>query len=193
MKPEMLERPPWSLAEPVRRVFALRLRYTRVIRGIGQPAEVSRLSGGRERVGFRLFVQRLGGQVDAIWPHDGARLSIEFNLGKIGRIVERFQDACPALRREVDITDRPVAKQQPQNVVADHGYACHDRKVALAHRHSLRQWRDTEQRLAPARPFPVRHDLGPVQARPLLNEHKRPVLKPTSKHGAVPGNRGPAA
>jgi hypothetical protein len=87
-------------------------------------------------VRFRLFVQRLGGQVDAAWPHDGARLSIEFNLGKMGRIVKRFQDACPALRREVDVTGRPVAKQQPEHVVANLGHAFNDRKVALAHRNS---------------------------------------------------------
>jgi hypothetical protein len=177
---------------PGSRVFAPRLRIRPVIRGSGQPAEASRLSGGRERVGFRLLVQRLGGQVDAIWPHDGARLGIELNLGKVGRIVKWFQDACPALRREVDITGRPVAKQQPEHVVADHGYACDDRKVALAHRHRLRQRRDAEHRLALARPFPVRHDLGPVQARPLLDEQERPVLKAASKHGAVGGNRGPS-
>jgi hypothetical protein len=144
-------------------------------------------------VGFRLFVQRLGGQVDAVWPHDGARLGIEFDLGEVGRIVKRFQDAYPALRREVDITGRPVAKQLPEHVFADHGYACHDGKVAFAHRHSLWQRRDAEQRLAFARPFPVRHDLGPVQARPLLDEQKRPVFNAASKHGAVRGNRGPAA
>ena len=186
-------RDPARESDAKRRVFALCLRIHPVIRGRGQPAEDSRLSGGRERVGFRLFVQRLGGQVDAAWPHDGARLSIEFNLGKIGRIVKRLQDACPALRREVDVTGRPVAKQQPEHVVANHGHACNDRKVALAHRNTLRQRRDTEQRLALARPFPVRHDLGPVQARPLLDEHKRPVLKAAGKHGAVRRNRRPAA
>jgi len=49
-------------------------------------------SGGDEWVGVRLLVEWFRCQVDAVGPRNGARLSVDCDLGEVLRIVERFQN-----------------------------------------------------------------------------------------------------
>lgn len=91
------------------------------------------VSGCGEWVGACLFVERLGCQVDAVGPCDGSGFGIDCYLGEVRLVVERFQDAGPPLRREVDVACGAVGEKQPQRVASDHGDACDDRQVLLAH------------------------------------------------------------
>ncbi len=45
-------------------------------------ADVPGVAAGKERPGLRLFVERLGCQVDAVGPDDGASFRIDGDLGK---------------------------------------------------------------------------------------------------------------
>ena len=61
------------------------------------------------------------------------RLSVDLDLGEGVGIVERFQNPCPALRREVHVADGPVTEQEPEHMVTEHGNTNHGRKILLAH------------------------------------------------------------
>ena len=63
----------------------------------GRRALWSWRSGGGEWVGACLFVQWLWRQVDAVGPDEGPCFGVDHDLGQVGRVVERFQDACPML------------------------------------------------------------------------------------------------
>jgi hypothetical protein len=71
-------------------------------------------------MGLCLLIERLWGQVDTAGPDDGPRLRIDPDLGEVGRVIQRLQDARPSLSREVNITGCGVAEQQPEHVICDH-------------------------------------------------------------------------
>jgi len=50
-------------------------------------------------------------------------------LGEVAWVAQRLEDARPLLRREVDVTDRPVIEEEAQSIVADHGYADNGRQI----------------------------------------------------------------
>jgi len=56
----------------------------------------------------RFLVQRLWCHVKTVRPDDGPRLGIDSYLGEVDGVAQGFEDAQPLLRREVDVTDRPV-------------------------------------------------------------------------------------
>jgi len=90
-------------------------------------------SSSYEWVGTCLLIERFRGQIDTIRPYHGARLSVDPDLGEVLGIVERFQEACPVLSREVHVADGPVAEQEPEHMLTEHGNTNHGRKVLLAH------------------------------------------------------------
>jgi hypothetical protein len=77
-----------------------------------------------------LLVQRLGGQVLAIWPRKCAGFPIDPNLGEVSTIREWLQHTRPTLGREVNVPDGPVVEQQTQHLVAQHCYPHDDWKEA---------------------------------------------------------------
>src|SRR5260370_24080643 len=94
------------------------------------------ISGGNERMGPCLLVERLRRQVDTAWPNDGPRLRIDPDLSEVGRVIQRLQDTGPSLGREVDITGCGVAEEQPEHLVAYHGNTYHNRQVVFTHTHN---------------------------------------------------------
>src|SRR5215468_6866746 len=65
-------------------------------------------SGSGQRMAPRFLVQRLWCHVKTVRPDDGPRLGIDSYLGEVDGVAQGFEDAQPLLRREVDVTDRPV-------------------------------------------------------------------------------------
>jgi hypothetical protein len=126
-------------------------------------------------MGLRLLIEGFWCEVDTAGPGDSFRLRVHPDLGEVGRVIQRLQDARPSLGREVDITGCGVAEQQPEHVVGDHGNAHHDRQVVLTHTTILRQRLDSDQRLVPPGPLPVR---GGAARSPVCSasETARPVL-----------------
>src|SRR5262249_52001462 len=60
---------------------------------------------------------------------DRACLRIDPDLGEVAGVAQGFEDAGPLLRREVDVTDRPVIEEQSQSIVVVHGYADNGRQI----------------------------------------------------------------
>jgi hypothetical protein len=58
----------------------------------------ARLSGGEERMGFRLLVQRFRCQVDAARPDDRPGLRINRDLSEVGGVIQ-WQSACASSSR----------------------------------------------------------------------------------------------
>lgn len=133
-------------------------------------------------MGFRLLVERLGRQVDAIRPHDSSCLWIDRNLSEIGRVVQRREDACPPFGREVDIPGCTVTEQEAKHAVTNHGDAHDSWQVVLAHTLMLRQRLDTEQGLIPPGPFPVRPDLLLPEDCPFPDKLQGPRFEAAGEH-----------
>src|SRR5579859_6283360 len=93
----------------------------------------ARLSGGEERMSFRLLVQRFRRQVDAARPDDRPGLRINRDLSEVGGVIQWREDARPPFTGEIDIPGSAVAEQQAQHVVTDHGGTHHGWQVALIH------------------------------------------------------------
>jgi hypothetical protein len=148
------------------------------------------MSSGNERVGLRLLIERLGGQVDPVRPHDGSCFLIHRNFGEVAGVIQRREDARPLFGREVDIPGRAVAEQQAEHVVTDHGHPRDDWQVVLAHTLMLCQRLDGEQLLIPPGPFPVGHDLVPPEPCPFPDELQGAGIEAASKHLSVHRDRG---
>jgi hypothetical protein len=135
-----------------------------------------------------LFVERFRGEIDTAGPGDGSRFGIDGDLGEVRGVVQRCQDASPALGGEVHVARGAVAEQQAQHVIADHGYACNYRQVRLAHMTILRQRCYGEQGLAAAGSFPVCQQLGSVEPGPVPNESEGSRFEGSGEHDAVDGD-----
>ena len=146
-------------------------------------------SGGDKRVFAGLFVHWFRREVDAVRPGDCACFGVDGDLCEVGRVVQRRQDAGPALGGEVDVAGCAVAEQQAQHMVADHGDAGYDWQVCLTHiKHStaVALWRAVARSAGLRRP--VREQLRAVQLGPALDECVRSGLEGSGQHYAVDGD-----
>src|SRR5215470_18570329 len=82
------------------------------------------------------------------------------------------KNAGPLLRREVDVTDRPVIEEQAQSIVTDHGYADNSRQIRH-HLHLMGEARwEPAVRIAGLAPnWPTAH---PCAGLPILERSPEP-------------------
>src|SRR5215470_15450309 len=86
-------------------------------------------SGSGQWMAPRFLIQRLWCHVKTVRPDDGPCLRIDSYLGEVAGVTQGLKDAGPLLRREVDVTNRPVIEEQAQSIVTDHGHADNSRQI----------------------------------------------------------------